>query len=105
MINLYMARERISQMETVWIMMVKLVLKRRNIPKARENISSSFLSFSSRRYMWIVNGMYSTINRQSATAIPVRITLMGFDLMSLWVNTMMLRMLKTVPMMHTTRVR
>ena len=34
MMNLQMARERVSQMETVWIMMVKLVWKSRKMPQA-----------------------------------------------------------------------
>ena len=36
MMNLQMARERVNQMETVWIMRVKLVWKSRKIPQARE---------------------------------------------------------------------
>ena len=43
MINLQKARERVSQMDTVWIMMVKLVWNRRKIPQARENSSSCSL--------------------------------------------------------------
>ena len=37
MMNLQMARERVSQMETVWIMMLKLVWNKRKIAQAREN--------------------------------------------------------------------
>ena len=37
MMNLQMARDKVSQMETVWIMMLKLVWKRRNIAQACEN--------------------------------------------------------------------
>ena len=36
-----------------------------------------------RRYMWAAKGMYSSIISRSATAIPVRIRLIGFRLMSL----------------------
>ena len=43
MINLQKASERVSQMDTVWIMMVKLVWNRRKIPQARENSSSCSL--------------------------------------------------------------
>ena len=63
MMNLQMARERVNQVETVWI---------------KENFS--FLS--------------SSITRQLATAIPVRIMLMCRDFMSLCVSTRMLSMLK-----------
>ena len=35
--NLQMARERVSQMDTVWIMMLKLVWNKRKYPQAREN--------------------------------------------------------------------
>ena len=37
MMNLQMARERVSQMETVWIMMLKLVWNKRKYPQAKEN--------------------------------------------------------------------
>ena len=37
MMNLQMARERVSQMDTVWIMMLKLVWNKRKYPQAREN--------------------------------------------------------------------
>ena len=43
MINLQKARERVSQMETVWIMMVKFVWNKRKMPQARENFSSCSL--------------------------------------------------------------
>ena len=36
MMNLQMAREIVNQMETVWIMRVKLVWNSRKIPQARE---------------------------------------------------------------------
>ena len=36
-----------------------------------------------RRYMWAAKGMYSSIMSRSATAIPVRIRLIGFRRMSL----------------------
>ena len=51
--------------------------------------------------MWMVKGMYSSMTRQSATAMPVRIMLTGF-LMSLWVSTRMLARLKRVPRTQTT---
>ena len=37
MMNLQMARERVSQMETVWIMMLKLVWNKRKVAHAKEN--------------------------------------------------------------------
>ena len=37
MMNLQIARERVSQMDTVWIMMLKLVWNKRKYPQAREN--------------------------------------------------------------------
>ena len=37
MMNLQMARERVNQMETVWIMMLKLVWNRRKIAQEKEN--------------------------------------------------------------------
>ena len=37
MMNLQMARERVSQMETVWIMMLKLVWNKRNVAHGHEN--------------------------------------------------------------------
>ena len=37
MMNLQMARERVSQMETVWIMMLKLVWKNRKAAQVKEN--------------------------------------------------------------------
>ena len=37
MMNLQMARERVSQMETVWIMMLKLVWNRRKVAQVKEN--------------------------------------------------------------------
>ena len=55
--------------------------------------------------MWMVKGMYSSMTRQSATAIPVSIKLMGMLLMSLWVSTMMFTMLKIVPTIQTGRAR
>ena len=55
--------------------------------------------------MWMVKGMYSIMTRQSATAMPVRIRLIGLDLMSLWVSTSMFTMLKTVPSKQTDRDR
>ena len=36
MMNLQMARERVSQVETVWIMMVKLMWNSRNVPQDQE---------------------------------------------------------------------
>ena len=48
----------------------------------------------------MVKGMYSSITRKSATAMPVRIMLTGL-LMSLWVSTRMLARLNKVPRMHT----
>ena len=36
-----------------------------------------------RRYMWAAKGIYSSIMSRSATAIPVRIRLIGLRLMSL----------------------
>ena len=36
MMNLQMARERVSQMATVWIIRVKLVWKSMKMPQARE---------------------------------------------------------------------
>ena len=35
--NLQMARERVSQMETVWIMMLKLVWNNRKAAQVKEN--------------------------------------------------------------------
>ena len=105
MINLQIARERVSQTDTACVMIVKLVWNRRKIPQAMENFFSGSLSLPSSRYMWNVKGMFSIMTRQSATAIPVRMRLMGLDLMSLWVSTMMFSMLKTVPMQHTTKAR
>ena len=37
MMNLQMARDKVSQMETVWIMMLKFVWKRRKIAQVWEN--------------------------------------------------------------------
>ena len=37
MMNLQMARERVSQMETVWIMMLKLVWNNRKLAQLKEN--------------------------------------------------------------------
>ena len=37
MMNLQMARERVSQMETVWIIMLKLVWKNRKAAQVKEN--------------------------------------------------------------------
>ena len=105
MMNLQKAKDSVNQMDTVWIMMVKLVWNKRKIPQARENFSSWFLALSSRRYMWTVKGMYSSITKQSATAIPVRIRLMGLVLMSLWVRTRIFNMLKMVPRQQTTSAR
>ena len=45
--------------------------------------------------------MYSIRTRQSATAIPVSIRLIGFDLMSLWVSTSMFTRLNIVPTRET----
>ena len=39
-----------------------------------------------RRYMWAAKGIYSNIMSRSATAIPVRIRLIGLRLMSLAVE-------------------
>ena len=47
--------------------------------------------------MRTVKGTYSTIKTKSANAIPVRIMLIGLDLMSLWVRTKMFTKLKTIP--------
>ena len=48
----------------------------------------------------MVKGMYSSMTRKSATAMPVRIMLTGL-LMSLWVSTRMLARLNRVPSTHT----
>ena len=45
MTNLQMARERVSQMETVWIMMLKLAWKRRKIAQAKENCKDNPVYF------------------------------------------------------------
>ena len=45
--------------------------------------------------------MYSIRTRQSATAIPVSIRLMGLVLMSLWVSTRILSRLNIVPTRET----
>ena len=45
--------------------------------------------------------MYSSMTRQSATAIPVSIKLMGMVLMSLWVSTRILSRLNIVPTRET----
>ena len=37
MMSLQMARVSVSQMDTVWIMMLKLVWNKRKYPQAREN--------------------------------------------------------------------
>ena len=37
MMNLQMARQSVSQMETVWIMMLKLIWNRRNTAQPSEN--------------------------------------------------------------------
>ena len=37
MMNLQIARERVSQMETVWIIMLKLVWNKRNVAQVHEN--------------------------------------------------------------------
>ena len=55
------------------------------------------------RYMLMVKGMYSIMTRQSATAIPVRIRLIGLLLMSLWVSTIKFTMFNVVPTRHTAR--
>ena len=57
------------------------------------------------RYMLMVKGMYSIMTRQSATAIPVRIRLMGLLLMFLLVSTIKFTMLKAVPTRQTPRDR
>ena len=48
----------------------------------------------------MVKGIYSSITRKSATAMPVRIMLTGL-LMSLWVSTRILARLNRVPKTHT----
>ena len=37
MMNLQVARERVSQMATVWIMLLKLLWNKRKYPQAKEN--------------------------------------------------------------------
>ena len=57
------------------------------------------------RYMCVAKGMYSMRSRQSATAIEVRIKLIGLDLIVLSVRTIMLRELKITPMKQTERAK
>ena len=95
------ARDSVRQTDTVWIIIVKLVWTRTKIPQAKEYISSGSLVLSSRRYMWIVNGMYSKLSRRSANAMPERIRLMWLLLISLYVKTMIFSMLVEAPRQQT----
>ncbi len=70
-----MANITVNQIDMVWQTTVKWAWKRVKIAHPFEFFSSSFNP--SRMKLWIANGKYEVITRQSATASPVSMALVG----------------------------